>query len=1283
MSEVQRVSVFDRLESVELTLAKNLVGKTLLGEIILGQEQCGQIASALSVLVRKLGAARALTMTVEMWPLVLAVWLVNEAFFSFVSGAFWPNALAKLEINETNTGNYSVKLGRAFVALLERRGLPRFRRLNTRWSYLGPLLAHAGIPRSCLREFFDKVLPRAVEYGVVEREGYQELLHDLPRIYLTKPTERFLMFGEDVAMDFVRRCVELRSIWLSQGTVPDADVVRLPSRVVDAFKQWVQEPNRAPTAQHHRRHMRRPAVVLEPGQGVLLLLPAQLASLGPELAWQVETNAGDPLHVDASREPGADETLAGELLLSEPFSSLKVQFRSREESLGVWAFGGVSREAPFLFFDAESLKVLGQRAPASGEVGVVHPTEWTVRAVGQSASARVVADLGQLPLGWGDLTARVYDLSEAAELSLFDEAGSEVRSVELTEEATRPRLVPRVPGEQLVFLGSPPSLELCRPLHESEADFLKAWSIAITAGPDCDRHVETMARPLSNVELIRHDDSRWYRIDLSQDSLLGPDAWGEFELRARGPLGQDSVFRFLVVPPVQINYRAKEWLANPDRLRIQLQVSESVGVRGATPTSDPRTFEVVTQGEAVRVYFDAVGFQGRRFELPLDVQVPIPSWAVYDPEAGVPLLAWSRRPVRVSLREVEGRSPVLLAKLALPWAVPQNVKLVLRSGASELLSQMIQPDARGFARVDLAPAMAAARQSRTLRLDLILVFDGMELACAQVQRHWVPVDFAVCVDGDAAVFTWSEGVSVEHRAIEVTSLFAPWEPPRRLQVPGDVRDEWRIGLDNAASVAGRYRCVLGVEDPWSAEFEAGDDAVATFDRGCVDDWATTALFRDPGPNGYLYRLLLHHHTEAIGLSEEPSLEGADHSQLAGKLLRTELSLRGSRQTDLLRSRVSRLLYRLPGDALLAGIAALPEHFDPTLVLRAQLLNRPWRDVQRAAGADGAPDLNVEALWKAWRPLGLWAELHLMRADPDAAEERILRYLGREPLLELCPAQVGGQIAVWVDGQERLEGQLADLISAELLSPFEVSRLGSSVSLKLELKTEPGDSAAIIARDERGRWTVQALDERPLPETLIKLNTAGHDTAKVRCFYPRTNRPLHPEGQIVALVKSGNVTVMQTIQAHCSALPGSPIGPQAFQDACFDWCVQATADRQLRARLEELCTTLALSVAADLMDDPGKPTSASEWRVKNELRRRWIPNAYAEPLFAVHFLVWLVAMTLIWRGMRHATPLRISDDKLAEVAVELYGMAPRLMEHDLLKVGALEALELARTVRHDA
>lgn len=1279
--------------SLEMLLRRDLQGKTLLGEVVFTEKHCDNVAGGLARLVGQRGAARALSEVIQHWPYVLAVWLVNEAFFNFVSGTYWPNVLGKIGIE--NPGPHSVRAGRAFVDFLERRNLPRFRRLKTRWSYLGPILAHSGVPRSCLPEFFERVLPRAAEYGVADGEGFEDLQHDLPRLYLTKPTERFLLFGEQIAQDFLRRSVELRSVWLTDRSVPDADVVGLPPRVIDAFREWTEKGPRESTAGSGRRLI-RPVLRVDPGGGLVLVLPAErLEPSESSLRWIIEPEPGAAEHVEVRPQPGQRTTEGEEFVVPEPFSSLKVRLTDDIQGLGSWAFRGVARENPVLFFDADSLAVLSSRAVVAGPVGIAHPNEW--RVIGGSAQeeevpAPVLEEFGALPFAWQHLSAHVYDLT-GFEHVLVRSPDGEASSppLELGEvTALRPRLVcnggtcTRGPDGTMVMIGGTPEIEIWRPAHQSEEDFRRAWSIEFRPDQDMEGRLAPFERALVNPALAASERSgNWWGFDLAQHDLLGPAPWGQFDVRARGPIGQDARFTVRLVPEIQIAHDWSEWSDHPDYAECRVIVPSGAELRGVEPKDGQ--YVIRASGKVVVLHLETDGFGGRRWDLPFDLDVPLPSWSVYEPQSSRQLLSWSRQPLSLSLKEVESPDAVLLVRLATPWGKPKEVEFRLRDAHGDVCRDHLKLDANGYGKIGLAPFLAACRQRMTPRLDLeveLALRRPVVLLCAQIQRRWDPRDFSCTIADELLILRWTERVHLENRAIEIHSVFMPWERSVIVNIPNDATGSWEMPASAALAVPGRYRVTLGINDPWTGRFEPAAEAATTVDLGGIEDWARSQLFSDTGPSGYLYRRLLAHYTGEVGSLDPPEFDDvAERRRFATRAFRTRRFLLEDDSSRPLREELGGILGKLPVEDVLAAIASHPEDFDPRAILRARLFTRPWHHASPLRADD-----NLDVLWRIWRPLGAWADLRLLRTASESAEARLLQRLGEEMLRLLSPLQPGSGLTFWdLETEEQVRARVLRVDSDSNFSPFAVARIRPGVVLFLRGESpEAFEGRQVLAqRDAAGAWQFEPSDaDNTLPSCLVRVS--AHASPSLGVFYPAESATYgaHPDPPIVALVQAGNWVVLDAIHAHCLQLPGSPISDEAFSECCFMWARRVAEDPERRRALVELCQEVGLAIAGDLERSSPSPRSKAECRILRELRARWFPNAWGEPLFAVNYLTWGVALATIWRGAGRMVPFSLREEVLEDAALGLLDLAPELFEHDLLKVCAIEAMDRTRELNDE-
>ena len=164
-------------------------------------------------------------------------------------------------------------------------------------------------------------------------------------------------------------------------------------------------------------------------------------------------------------------------------------------------------------------------------------------------------------------------------------------------------------------------------------------------------------------------------------------------------------------------------------------------------TRDGRSTRIRTRnpGQTTRLHLELEGFK-TAFDLPLDVQVPLPTWALYTPNAGRPLVNWSRKPLSLSVDEIADTDTVLLAKLATPWGIPSGVTVCLAGPSGDLRREPVEVDALGNCKFELRPYIANARQYKLARLDLIFELAlrrTVRLTCGSIHRQWAPEFFFV------------------------------------------------------------------------------------------------------------------------------------------------------------------------------------------------------------------------------------------------------------------------------------------------------------------------------------------------------------------------------------------------------------------------------------------------------------------------------------------------------------------------------------------------------------
>ncbi len=1289
-------------DNAEQRLRAALVGRTLLGEIVFEEADADLFSKKMRVLVEIQGPSATLRLLASRWPVSLSVWLVNEAFFHFESGTYWPNVLGKIGVEKIN--QYSSRFGQAFLSFLRHAGLPEFRQLKTRWSYLGPILAHCGIPRSCLPEFFEKVVPQAEEYGVGEGVGFEDLMARLRRLYLTRPTERFLLYGGSIAENFLQRAVEIHRTYREEKRIPDPDESGLPTRVMTAFRAWTSRSPSISRVGPGRRPVRRPDLFVDFFHGLRMFLPPQKAKEGEScLTWLLEADSEEPTRLVAQSQPGLNDTSSEEVFFTKPFAALKASLFSGESVLGRWSFPGVSSATPYLFFHPDSYRVLPTRSLESGPIGLIHLSGWRImgKAGGSLESLRPISNPRSLPFDWNPLVASVYDLSSFEALVLEDASSEISLSIDLRESAGfKPRLVAdglkreTCPDGTEVFFAGAPALEIWKSPLRTFEEFLDAWTITVTPQPAGEAKLKPLSVSLGSLRtaLCASSDAGWHRVALDHPLLLGPDPWGEFEIQVKGPIGRDGRFSVRLLPDITTARDLIDWEDLSRRIRCLIQVPPKSRLRGARAI-DEETYETFTAGNSMRLYLETKGFGGREWSIPFDLRVPLPAWALYLSGTGRHLATWSRELVHLSLNEVEEREPLMLFKLETPMGTPASATLSIEGPSGTLFTHPLPVGTQGYGKLNLLPFLGVAHRERTgrLPLKLELFFEGekarsIRIPCGSVMRDWCPEGFQASIMESAVRFSWREQVEISNRVLRVESLSMPWEEPRFMSIPDDNRAAYEAPFEELLPRPGLYSLTLGTMDPWTDRFEPARDASILIRRGRPEQWRGHPLFSDPGPEGTLYRMVC----RGLAPRDDPPHEKSppernagsqgDTRELAGKILVSRERLRRFEETRLLVEAFDGLLRRLSVEEIIGGVSQHPNALRPEAVLRAGLLTRKRRlrkGVDFPQDGTGGPAAATEALWRAWKPLGMWADMQLVQ-EFEEAESRILHHLGKEHLMALCPVKPGCLIHFQGEqGTSFCSALVLAVEGQEEHTPFEIARMDPGISLLLEGKhPESFDGRVVtLSREVDGHWHFDTDGEASLPKPAAQIMETPPAEVRWRVTEPKEDMPYcgPPEPPIVEFVRGGQADRLEQIRMSLTPVPKGAIGSQAYLDACFSWCSQAASDPNRVKSLAGLCETWCGRLFDDLRRKPDHSPGALRKRLFLELRKRWHPNTVAEPLYGVHFLSAAVALSIVWKAVGRGTPFVLSGAELDPLALEIYEFAPELLEHDLLLMGALEAL----------
>ncbi|GAA3749377.1 hypothetical protein HDA32_001145 [Spinactinospora alkalitolerans] len=319
--------------------------------------------------------------------------------------------------------------GDAFLDSL--RALGKQQRAQRSGRYYGPILAHAGMPSHCLKDFFTLLIERDAREVNMDAESFRSWAlageHRLNALAL--PAQDFIRSDSDYALEIVDRCLVLLDR-LRSGHQTSAEEVGLPQRFLSPARQVLDRSHKNQEADPARARLLHPHIRLSPYDlGVHLVLPIDPDELVAVPQWQVEIDgvsatveSADPWDLSDER-PETTHPLPGPagVIMVSPLDGL----HSPEE------LTLVDSANPLLVFEADSGAFIPSGTPLPNAlVWILHPDGRRLKA--DTASPRSLAEADP-PFGWEGWCLTQIDLGKARWIAL---EGSPSR---FTSQRPRPR----------------------------------------------------------------------------------------------------------------------------------------------------------------------------------------------------------------------------------------------------------------------------------------------------------------------------------------------------------------------------------------------------------------------------------------------------------------------------------------------------------------------------------------------------------------------------------------------------------------------------------------------------------------------------------------------------------------------------------------------------------------------------------------------------------------------------------------------------------------------------
>ncbi|MDQ4107667.1 MAG: hypothetical protein M3138_02525 [Actinomycetota bacterium] len=754
---------------VERDLQERLVGRRIVAEIGLDSSLHRRNEEAMRLLIRSSASVGSVA---RRYPALFVAYMAGHGVHGYTAGDFY-GAVSVRGIDQ--------RAGPLFVEALKALQLETFEDLvlgDNALRYVGPMLAHGGIPKYCLSDFFDLLLRDANKAGGDARELLGFWRSRKSAFFgIDIPVRRFLLFGGELARDLLDRCLDLVRAFELTGTVAEPVVAGLPPYIVQAFRDRPGRP--APGPRSERSTFPRPTIRVDPWDpsGLVLSLPPVNAASGA--SWR--------LQADGQLERFPTSAFESRQIRLRPAKSWGVLLESGEESLDL-TFEGLD-DIPALLFEPATGRLLPAGAGLrADEVWVLTPGEVRVDGI-KSDGTRVTIDevqeLPELTGDWSGFVLRHLSLGGLRALSLVDRSLRE-RRVSVRPGAERPRLVGTpVPGvttaEGEDVYSSLPAVEL--PVVGAFPP--SAWQARVGV------------------------DGTWHSVEVDNDGLI--DLTGllgrvcaAVNLVVQGPLGSDLRTRFALAPGLRVERPDRLLFPQDPDAAVRVQ-SEVVGIDDGKP------------GETVilRLPAETDVLRCRAGKLALEIQVPKVLWGVA--RASVPDLRMSDVVALLAEDDVVGGDAFALVVRCGQADVPLGLSLTAKGHTVQRSEDARSSGPDGRWAFDLKRFADSVRLSDAPSLSLVLQVGHRPLTVARLRPslHVTRLECTSQVVGDHTVvdLNFDEERQHRNRVARLWSLERPWEGPIEATIPDGQVGSARFSRDDLPP--GTYLAEVAIDDGWT------------------------------------------------------------------------------------------------------------------------------------------------------------------------------------------------------------------------------------------------------------------------------------------------------------------------------------------------------------------------------------------------------------------------------------------------------------------------------------
>lgn len=772
--------------SLERELRDELNGRRLVAEIDMGAVRLEEVCNALDKAFER-GVDKA--DVASRYPALLTCFLVGHGVYHY-NGEFWPT-IPLPEIDH----HWGVEFERSLKTL----DLESFEDIvhgDNGLRYVAPILAHGGVPKEMLGSYF-RLLNRHLQHA---DSGIDLLSHwrtrRAPFAGISKAVSRFLLYGGDLAVDFIDRSIDLFREFERTRAVPHPREAGLPAYVVTAFKKFVSEEEPAAPRSRSGQRVASAYISIDPWtqlgpQATLPRLPS-----GPDGLWRVQS--------ESRFEPYAVSRHADLYVDLEPSRSWTIGLTAGSTTLSEITFEGLD-ELTALIFDPSTRKLVRTAGGVRLErAWLLHPVDTTVNVRRTNGNVADLAEVEELPFPggrWSGYQLREVDLTDVAALVVDSGRGRPPRAITVRPPAERASIVEApVPhtytSNGLPVYDCPPTLTVPPGV----------WTMRLIVDGVTRAPQQVVAEETTSV-----------RLDLDEGIH-------EIALSVRGPLGADLNLRFVVCPGLEV--------AHPSRLIMPRDPDALISIAGPLLAFDDRASgegaQIRVPDVADEVSFTATDASGLTVDL--SVRVAKVLWAIDQPA-----LDATEFSTRVTvLREADLASTERSSLLVRTGQADVQLRLSLTADG-EAIQEAPVVHTRGVEgrwAFDLKTFADSISQSDAAGFTVELWVGPRPLTVARISRSLGIEDFTATSRGDGTLWVvdlhWEGGRQLTNRVVRLWLLSRPWDGAIEASVPDEVDGHLVLSDSNAKGLsAGEYLVEIVVDDGWATPVRPSEGTPGT------------------------------------------------------------------------------------------------------------------------------------------------------------------------------------------------------------------------------------------------------------------------------------------------------------------------------------------------------------------------------------------------------------------------------------------------------------------------